>query len=96
MEYEEFEQIVWGDHEDFEFIGSVKIEDTSRWSIYNSQIVEQKSTGKRFKAYWGEGATEMQEGQSEPWSLTEVEPKEVVVIEYNTVEHGERYEGYSP
>lgn len=88
-----FKEILWGDHEDFEAVTDIKIEDQSRWSIYKSCVYKQKSTGKFFEAYWGEGATEMQDGQDEDWSFTEVEPKEVTTIVYSTVSGGQRFEG---
>lgn len=90
---ETFEQILWGDHEDFESVTDRTIEDQTRWSVYKSCVYKQKSTGKFFEAYWGEGATEYQEGQNEPWSFTEVEPKEVTTIVYNGVKGGQKFEG---
>lgn len=94
IDNETFEEIRWGDHDDFESITPVVIEDQSRWSVYKSQVYKQKSTGKFFEAYWGEGATEQQEGQGEDWSFTEVEPKEVTIIQYNIVKGGQKFEGY--
>lgn len=88
-----FREIHWGDHEDFEAVTNTKIEDQSRWSVYKSCVYKQKSTGKFFEAYWGEGATEMQDGQDEFWSLTEVEPKEVTTIVYSHIKGGQRFEG---
>lgn len=88
-----FREILWGDHEDFEAVTDTVIEDQSRWSVYKSCVFKQKSTGKFFEAYWGEGATEMQDGQDEDWSFTEVEPKEVTTIVYSQVEGGQRFEG---
>jgi hypothetical protein len=91
---ETFEQILWGDHEDFEAVtGTTKIENQSRWSIYKSCVYKQNSTGKFFEAYWGEGATEMQEDQSEHWHFAEVEPKEVNTIVYSYVKGGQKFEG---
>jgi hypothetical protein len=90
---ETFCDILWGDHEDFEAVTDSKFEDQSRWSIYKSRVYKQKSTGKFFEAYWGEGATEYQEGQNEPWSFTEVLPKEVVVIAYVNIPNGLSFKG---
>lgn len=89
----DFLEIIWDTHEDFEPVTSNKIEDQSRWSIYKSCVYRQKSTGKFFNAYWGEGATECQEGQNEPWSFTEVLPKEVTITVYKTVPDGLSFEG---
>lgn len=90
-----FREILWDDHEDFETVTDTKIEDQSRWSIYKSCVYKQKSTGKFFEAYWGEGATEIQDGQNEMWSFTEVEPHEVTIIEYKQKPNGEKFEGMS-
>lgn len=94
IDNEIFSEIRWGDHEDFEPITETNIEDQSRWSIYKSCVYKQKSTGKFFQAYWGEGATENQEGQSEYWSFTEVEPKEVSTIVYSNVKDGQNFKGF--
>lgn len=88
-----FNEILWGDHEDFQSVTDATIQDQSRWSIYKSQVFKQKSTGKFFEAYWGEGATEYQDGQNEDWSFTEVEPREVVTVVYNRVNGGQKFEG---
>jgi len=88
-----FEEILWGDHEDFKAVTVTLIEDQSRWSIYKSCVYEQKSTGKFFQAFWGEGSTELQEDQTEYWSFTEVEPKEVTTIVYSAVKDGQKFEG---
>lgn len=95
MNYQEFSEILWGEHEDYETATSTTIEDQSRWSVYKSCVFKQKSTGKFFEAYWGEGATEYQEDQCENWSFTEVEPIEVTVIKYNAVKDGLKHEGNS-
>ena len=95
MNYQEFSEILWNDNEDYESVTSTKIEDQSRWSVYKSCIFKQKSTGKFFEAYWGEGATEYQEDQCEDWSFTEVVPIEVTVIEYSNAKNGIKYEGNS-
>jgi hypothetical protein len=89
----DFLEILLDTHYDFEAVTDTKIEDQSRWSIYKSCIHQQKSTGKFFEAYWGEGATECQEGQNEPWSFTEVVPKEVTTIVYSPVNDGARFKG---
>ena len=95
MNYQEFSEILWDDHEDYESVTPTKIKDQSRWSVYKSCVFKQKSTGKFFEADWGEGATEYQEDQCEDWYFTEVEPLEVVVINYKKVEDGLKYEGNS-
>lgn len=93
IDNETFEEILWGDNKDFEAVTDTKIEDQSRWSVYKSRVYKQVSTDKFFEAYWGEGATEMQDGQDEYWSFTEVEPKEVTTIVYSQVKDGQKFEG---
>jgi hypothetical protein len=93
IDNETFEVILWGNHEDFEAVTDTVIEDQSRWSIYKSLVYKQKSTGKFFEAYWGEGATEIQEGQDEDWLFTEVEPYEVTIVKYRTIKDGQKFEG---
>lgn len=93
IDSETFREILWDGHEDFESVTDTKIEDRSRWSIYKSCVYKQKSTGKFFEAYWGEGATESQDGQDEDWQFAEVEPKEVTVTVYNRIKDGKRFEG---
>ena len=90
---ETFEEILWGDHDDFESVTDSTIEGQSRWSVYKSCVYKQKSTGRLFKAYWGEGATENQDGQDEYWSFIEVEPHEVTVVRYKAIKDGLRFEG---
>jgi hypothetical protein len=93
IDTETFQEIIWEDHEDFEAITKTKIGGNSRWSIYKNRVFGQKSTGKFFEAYWGEGATEYQEGQNEAWTFTEVVPREVVTIEYDHVKGGQSFKG---
>ncbi len=93
IDNEIFRDILWDSHDDFEAVTDSKFEDQSRWSIYKSCVYKQKSTGKFFEAYWGEGATECQEGQNEPWSFTEVLPKEIMTVVYSPVNDGARFKG---
>lgn len=93
IDNETFQEIIWGDHEDFEAVTDTKIEDQSRWSIYKSCVYKQKSTDKFFEAYWGEGATEYQEDQNEYWRFIEVEPREVTMIVYSHIKDGKKFEG---
>jgi len=95
MNYQEFNEILWDDNEDYESVTSTKIEDQSRWSVYKSCVFKQKSTGKFFEEYWGKGSTEYQEDQCEVWSFTQVAHIEVNVIEYSNVKNGIKYEGNS-
>jgi len=93
MERQEFNEIVDGDGEDYLHVNSVTIEDQSRWSIYKSVVVQQFSTGKFFKCYWGEGATEIQDGQDEMWSINEVESYTVSETKWRPVKDGILIEG---
>ena len=94
MDYEEFELVLWGDHDDYESVTEETMENNSRWSIYYSQIFKQKSTGNFFEAYWGSGATEQQEGQMHNWSFSQVEPFEKTVVAYKMVKNGIKHEGF--
>lgn len=88
MTNEDFEDIIWGDHPDFESVTEEQITEQSRWSTYYQQVFKQKSTGKFFQAYWGRGSTEMQDGQEEDWSMIEVEPFQRTITDYKAVKNG--------
>jgi hypothetical protein len=89
---ETLDEILWGDNEDFVSATDTVIEDQTRWHVYKSKVFKQVSTGKFFEAYWGEGATEYQDGDDLHWSFIEVEPKEVMTVVYTTVQDGEKYQ----
>lgn len=89
MTKEEFFDALYGDDENWKNVTEAEIYDQSRWSIYKSQVMQRISDGKYFEFWWGEGATEMQDGQDEPCGYFEVEPKEVTVTNYIQVKFGE-------
>jgi hypothetical protein len=93
MNREEIKSICYDDHEDFKWVTESTIDEQSRWSVYKSVVVKQISTDKLFNVWWGEGATEYQEGQDEPCGMNEVEPYEVTVIKYRNVKGGISFEG---
>lgn len=82
---EEAQEIVSGDHDDFETIDKT-IDDTSRWSIYYTGVFKEISTGKFYEVSWSEGATEMQDEAPFEYenevNFVEVKPQEMVVIKY--------------
>ena len=93
MNYDDFCEIIYGDNEGYKLVTEEEIYDQSRWSVYKSCVVQQRSTQKYFECWWGEGATEQQEGQDEPFGMVEVFPKEVVQTVYERVENGINIEG---
>jgi hypothetical protein len=92
MKREDIFDIAYGDHPDYKSVTKEEIYDQTRWSVYKSIVVKHTETGKFYTVWWGEGATENQDGQDEPCGMYEVEPKEVTVIEYYKVDGGEEYE----
>lgn len=61
---------------------------TTRWGVINEMVVDYHGTF--YMVDWETPATEMQEGgdYQESWTLTEVEPVERVVIDYERVRKG--------
>lgn len=92
MNREEFDEVIWGDHPDYEDVTDTEIYDQSRWSVYKSRVVREEKTGKYFNIWWGEGATEYQDGQDEPCGMYEVEPVEVTVVTYKPKKEGQKIE----
>lgn len=93
MNNDDFCDLLSADLPGWKAVTNVKIVDQSRWSVYYEQIFKEVETNKLYKAYWGAGATEYQDGQEEYWSLVEVEPKEVIKTIYKKVENGTKFEG---
>ena len=95
MNRELFGEILWDVNPEWESVTKVVITHQTRWSIYKERVFRNLTTNKLYKFWWGEGATEMQEGQNEPYGYNEVVPVEVTVTvtEYHTVKDGEKYEG---
>jgi hypothetical protein len=83
---EEVEQIVWGDHDDFETIEEQEGEGR-RWSSTDTVIVKHIPTGKFYSVYWERGLTEMQENYFEAQEAKEVNKvtKTVEVTSYEEV-----------
>ena len=75
---EEAQDIVWGDHKDWEEI-ETEIVDTSRWSVHHEGIFKHISSGKFYSLSWSTGATEMQD--EAPFEYTDPEPIEVHQVE---------------
>lgn len=92
MTREDFFDALFGDNEEWKCITEEKIDEQTRWSVYKSQVMQRVEDGKYFEFWWGEGATEMQEGQDEPYGFFEVEPKEVTITQYETVLNGKTKE----
>lgn len=79
-------------YDDSEVLSTIKTDiiDTSRWSIINEIVFEDLSDGKFYSTTYSVGATECQD--ESPWEYDgdeiecyQVEPKEVIKIEYQAV-----------
>lgn len=88
MDKDELFDIAYDDHDDYDVITKPRIYEQTRWSVYKECVVKQNSTGKFFNVWWGEGATEYQDGQDEPCGMFEVEPIEVTRTEYAKIDDG--------
>lgn len=88
--FDEFEEILWDDNEDFVAVTEDNIIDQSRWTTTHERVFKQKSTNKYFKAVYERGSTEYQDMDREDmfWGIYEVEPKEVVTTVYEKVKDG--------
>ena len=82
---DDLQDMVWGDHPDFETIVDESVIDTDRWHTYYESIIKEKGTGKFYNLSWAVGSTEYQECDLDA-RLFEVVPKEVVKIEYVKVD----------
>ena len=85
---EDGRMVVYGDHDDYQTI-SEEIYGQGRWSIRKSGIFKRLSDETFWAASWSVGATEYQEERPfeyEDAEFTQVEPKEVTVIQYLPVE----------
>lgn len=90
---EEFEEILEGYNEDFEEVDKPTLVEISRWSVYYEAVYKHIPSGKFFRAFWGRGATEYQEGQNEPWTFVEVIPEVITATIYTKVKDGKTFEG---
>lgn len=99
MDRDTFYEIINAGHDDYTIITPVEIYDLEiydqyRWSVYKECIAKKESTGKFYRFWWGEGDTENQDGQYEPFGYCEVKPEEYTAIRYNDVENGESWDAY--
>lgn len=76
---DEGNEIVWGEHKDWENEEFEKVDGHSRWEIHKSAIFKHIPTGKFYRLSWDEGATESQEHY--PFEYTEPELSEVHLVE---------------
>lgn len=77
------EDVFWGDT--FTKVTEETIEDQDRWHTYLYQVLQHNETGEYWGAEWRVGSTEYQECDHD-LILTQVEPREVTVIQYFIVE----------
>lgn len=86
------QDLAWEDYNPDEFqIISDEIVDTSRWSTIYEMVFMEKGTGKYYQTSYSRGATECQdespyEYEPDQIKLTEVEPVEVMIIQYRPVQ----------
>lgn len=77
---QEAQEAIYGDSEDWKRMTLRSITDTSRWSIYYTQILRHVPTGKLYEFNWSSGATEQQDESPFEYQDT-YEPIEVVATE---------------
>ena len=80
---------IYGDLEGFKTVLNEIIE-TGRWSIIYDLVIQDEASGKFYESTYSCGATEMQdespfEYDGDEIEFTEVEPVEVIKIEYRPV-----------
>lgn len=83
MKTEDFYDITFGDHPDYETVVGEEVVDTSRWSHFMKMVTREVKTGKFYEVTWEVGATEYQECEPD-FQMVEVFPKEVVTTIYTT------------
>jgi len=82
----EGQEVIYGDHADFEAVkGTEQIIDQRRWSTTSEGVFLHKPSGKHYLLSWSRGSTESQDESpfeySDPDPI-EVEPKEVTVTKW--------------
>lgn len=75
---EEAQDIIWGDHENFEVVEDEIVGDR-RWSIDHRIVIQRVSDKKFFADTYSVGATEMQD--EGPWEYSEPNFMEVFPVE---------------
>lgn len=80
---EDYQEIIWWDHPDYESVTGAKVDDTSRWSNFMSMIVRKVGTEEYYDLSWKVGATEYQECDLDA-AMIRVYPKEVTQVIYVT------------
>jgi len=78
---EDLQDMVWGDHPNFETVVDESPTGASRWSTRYESIIKEKDTGKFFNLSWSVGSTESQECDLDVF-LFEVVPKAVTQVVY--------------
>ena len=83
MDNEEFYDITFGDHLDYNTVVDEEVVDTSRWYNLMKMVVQEIETGKFFRVTWKAGATEYQEVEPN-FQMVEVFPRQVMTTVYTT------------
>lgn len=79
---ENLTDIVYDAHEDFATVADSEIVDKYRWHVVYQKVVRNNETGKYYRLFWSQGATEYQDNGIEDVSIEEVRPVEVTKVEY--------------
>ena len=80
---DDLQDIVWGDHPDYERVTEESVIDTSRWSVFYEKVVRDNGSGNFYRLKWQVGATEYQECDLGA-VMTQVYPKRVTTTVYTT------------
>jgi len=78
------EDVLWDDNE-FTKVTKPEIDGQSRWSTFYSQILKYNKDGTFWDARWSRGSTEMQDEGVEDLELVQVEPVEITVTQYKVI-----------
>lgn len=79
---ENLTDIVYDVHEAFDTVTDSEIVDKYRWHVVYQKVVRNIETGKYYRLFWSQGATEYQDNGIEDVSIEEVRPVEVTKVEY--------------
>ena len=78
---EDYSDIAFGDHPDYETVVEESIIENSRWDYLNEMIVKHKSSDTFWQLNWRSPATEQQETDPD-YSMIKVKPVEKTVVVY--------------
>ena len=82
LSIEDFDDIVFGDHIEYETVVKQSITGSSRWHTFYDMVCKNKLDNTYWRIEWKQGSTEMQDEGPEEISMVEVEPKEITTTVY--------------